>query len=162
MEGYSTYIGTASTLYCRRAKIKIRIIRMALRQLCPLILVPMRPSRDDIFVLVLRRTLYVFAVRHNRTTVSSISEETVLFSLTGPGAVEALAGSQGVPCPPAGRSVEWAFEGEQVCRYSLHCFLRSFPLLLFSCVFFLLSIVPYVRKGSSRSKEKMWGKEMGK
>lgn len=46
--------------------------------------------------------------------MSSMSDEMALFSLTGPGAVESLAELQSVACPPAGRSVEWNFEGAKV------------------------------------------------
>lgn len=76
------------------------------------------PSRDSVSVRVFGR-LALFALFCRaficRTTVSSMSDETALFSLAGPGAVEGLAELQSVACPPAGRSVEWNFEGAKVC-----------------------------------------------
>lgn len=74
------------------------------------------PRRVTIYAFVrvfplapcIRRALFC------RTTVSSMSDEMALFSLTGPGAVESLAELQGVACPAAGRSLEWNFEGAKV------------------------------------------------
>ncbi|CAM9280948.1 unnamed protein product, partial [Laminaria digitata] len=60
------------------------------------------------------QTMDKFIFPMDKTTVSSMSDEMALFSLAGPGAVECLAELQSVPCPPAGRSVEWNFEGAKV------------------------------------------------
>lgn len=60
------------------------------------------------------QTMDKFIFPMDKTTVSSMSDEMALFSLTGPGAVESLAELQGVACPAAGRSLEWNFEGAKV------------------------------------------------
>ncbi|CAB1098325.1 unnamed protein product [Ectocarpus sp. CCAP 1310/34] len=59
-------------------------------------------------------TMDKFIFPMDKTNVSGLSEELVVFSLAGPKAAETMALAKCASCPEPGRSVEWEFEGEKV------------------------------------------------